>query len=118
MDWLQFLRHENLLVVIGDFDLAGIAVIPFKSDSPLVVDSDAVLFFTISVQTFQPVPRDYGQCRKVRSRVQHDQSPQSSSFDSSKLPASMQLKQPFGFGRPEGLDHKTILYCLTLAVHR
>jgi hypothetical protein len=30
----------------------------------------------------------------------------------------VQEEQPFGFGRAEGPDHNTILYCLTLAVHQ
>jgi len=49
MDWFQFLGHESLLVVIRDLDMAGIAFLPFKADSPLIVDSDAVLVFPISV---------------------------------------------------------------------
>ncbi len=58
-------------MVIGDLDLAGIAVIPFKADSPLIVDSNAILVFPVAAHPFEPVAWDRCQCRKVGSRVQH-----------------------------------------------
>jgi hypothetical protein len=42
-------------VVIGDFDVVGIAIFPVKTDSPLIVNSDAVLAFPIAMQPFQAI---------------------------------------------------------------
>lgn len=42
-------------MVIGDLDFVGVAVFPSKADAPLVVDSNAVLAFTIASQCFESV---------------------------------------------------------------
>jgi len=55
---LHFLRHDRLLVVIGDFDLVGVAIFPVKTDSQLIVDSDAVLASAIVMQPFQTIARN------------------------------------------------------------
>jgi hypothetical protein len=45
-------------VVIGDFDLVGVAIFPIKTYSPLIIDSDAVLAFPIAMQPFQAIARN------------------------------------------------------------
>jgi hypothetical protein len=46
-------------VVIGDLDLEGVATGPSKADSPLIVDPDAVLPFSVALQPLQSVPWGY-----------------------------------------------------------
>jgi hypothetical protein len=46
-------------VVINDFDVFGIAVPPFKTDSPLIVYPDTPLTFTVAGQLFEPVGGRY-----------------------------------------------------------
>jgi hypothetical protein len=59
-------------VVIGnlDVDWTGCAMGPLKADSPLVVDTDAVLALPISLQGFQPVARQSGEIFQARRRIQ------------------------------------------------
>jgi hypothetical protein len=44
-------------VIVDNFDVIGVAVSPRKTDSPLIVDSDAVLAATVPAQFLQPVAR-------------------------------------------------------------
>jgi hypothetical protein len=43
-------------MIIYDFDIVRAGTAPLKTDSPLPVDSDAVLPLAISLQGFKPVP--------------------------------------------------------------
>jgi hypothetical protein len=43
------------LVVIHDFNIPSVAVMPLKAYPPLVVDTDAVLPGPVAMQLFQPV---------------------------------------------------------------
>ncbi len=49
-------RPRGALVVVSDFDLRGIAVLPAKADAVLSVDPDAVLAEPVALQAFQPIP--------------------------------------------------------------
>jgi hypothetical protein len=43
------------LVVIGDFDVVGIAIFPAEADAPLLVDSDTELAEPVAFESFQPI---------------------------------------------------------------
>ena len=42
-------------MVVDDLNIMGVAVAPAKADPPLVIDSDAVLSFSIAQQALQPI---------------------------------------------------------------
>ena len=42
-------------VVVGDFDFAGIAARPAETETPLIIDADAVLAGTLAFERFKPV---------------------------------------------------------------
>jgi hypothetical protein len=44
-------------MVVSDFDLIGVAVFPYKADSPLVVDPYTVLALSIPRELLKPVTR-------------------------------------------------------------
>jgi hypothetical protein len=46
-----------LLVIVDYFNLVGIAGLPSKADSPLIVDSDAVCSGTLAFERLQAVTR-------------------------------------------------------------
>jgi len=55
---MEFVNHLNCaeeLVVIDDFHFVTMAITPNKTDSPLIVDTNRVLPFTIASQGFQLV---------------------------------------------------------------
>ena len=42
-------------VVVGDFDFAGIATRPAETETPLVIDADAVLAGAFAFERFEPI---------------------------------------------------------------
>ena len=47
--WMASGGCPALSVVVGDFDLVGVAVLEAEADAPLIVDADAVLAFAVAV---------------------------------------------------------------------
>ena len=43
------------LVIINDLDIVSIVLAPYKTDSPLIIDADAVLALAVAAQFFQMV---------------------------------------------------------------
>jgi hypothetical protein len=54
-----------LLVVIDDFDLLCVCVSPKKTNSPLVIDSNAVLAFPVVFKPLKAISRQDGQICQV-----------------------------------------------------
>ena len=48
-------------MVVHDFNINGIAIHPDKTDSPLIVDPNTVLSFSVTTQYLQSVRRRYAQ---------------------------------------------------------
>jgi hypothetical protein len=48
-------------VVIRDLDIIGIAFGPAKTDTPLIVDSDAELAWAIPLKGLEPIPWRHSQ---------------------------------------------------------
>jgi hypothetical protein len=44
-------------MVIADFDIFGISILPAKANAPLVVDPDRVLTAPVTGKRFQPIAR-------------------------------------------------------------
>jgi len=57
-------------VVIYNFYVAGVSFLPAETYSELVINSNAVLAFAISLQGFQPVPWRYSQIIKTPYAMQ------------------------------------------------
>jgi hypothetical protein len=53
-------------MVIGNFNIMGMAVSSVKADPPSVIDPDAPLAFSIAGKLLQPVPRRDSQKRQCR----------------------------------------------------
>jgi hypothetical protein len=45
-----------LLVIISDFHVVSVSVLPSKADTPLVVDANGVLPLTVVFKSFQGIP--------------------------------------------------------------
>lgn len=71
MDGRHTVIHGKLLVVVNDFHGIGVAVTPDKANSPLVIDTDAVLPYAVALEGFKPVPRRDSQILE-RDRVVKD----------------------------------------------
>src|SRR5271157_2320100 len=56
-----------ILVVIHDFDLFGVRVSPEETNSPLIIDSNAVLAFPVFFKPFKAISRQGGQIGQVHA---------------------------------------------------
>ena len=48
-------------MIIDYLDIEGVAVTPHKTDSPVIVDANAVLIFSRALECFETVSRRRGQ---------------------------------------------------------
>ena len=60
-----------LLMIVDDFRVIGVAIVPAETNPPLIIDPDAVLSQPVSAQRLQPVPRWHSRRIEIRSRVNH-----------------------------------------------
>lgn len=57
-------------MIIHDRNVAGVPVAPNKADTPLIVDPNAVLSLTVSVERFQPIARRRCQVPQISGNIQ------------------------------------------------
>jgi hypothetical protein len=56
-------------VIIHDFNLVGAIVMPYKTDSPLAIDADAVLTSAVALQGFELISGRDPQAGQFSRRV-------------------------------------------------
>jgi hypothetical protein len=103
-------------VVVHDFDLVSAVVVPNKTDSPLIVDANAVLSFSIALQGFQVIARWHSQTDQFRYGVQLQQLAPSHALDMVEPGHHLASKQSLSVGTNERMDHEAILFCETESV--
>jgi hypothetical protein len=92
-------------VVVHNLDLECISITPDETNTPLVVDADAVLPFALAPQSLQPIARRRSQIAQLRSAIQLPQFAPRHMLDRSKLSARTSLVKLFRLVAFEGLDH-------------
>ena len=60
---------SNMLVIVNDLNLVGIAILPAKADAPLRVRANAVLARAITTELLQSIARRYAKVVKLLGRV-------------------------------------------------
>jgi hypothetical protein len=97
-------------MVVDDLDIVGVSFMPPETDTPLIVDADAPLSFSVSPQFFQPVRRRDTKEIKAGGCVNQSQFSQGGLLD---IPWKSGGKEPAkyfqGFLTPECLDHGKIV---------
>ena len=92
-------------MIIDDFHFVTMAITPNKTDSPLIVDTNRVLPFTIASQCFQLISGRRRQNVQLRGGVKLEQLPDCNPLDSAKTLAVLVMKKLLGFFGAEALDH-------------
>ena len=98
------------LMVVGDLHVAGVPILPDKTDAVLVVNSYTVLSLPGAFQGFQAVAGNRRQIAQKSRLVQMDELTERNLFDGLKVLRGLLLKHPFGRGISKRLDHKLIVY--------
>jgi len=92
-------------VIIYDFDVVRVAAAPAKTDTPLAIDSDAVLAFPIAFECFQPIARWNEQILQANSCVQHAQLRQGDLLNALRQSAGeLAVPNLFGFAVAKACD--------------
>src|ERR671924_888211 len=93
-------------VVVHDLNFLGDSVGPGKADPPLVVDPDAVLTLTVTLESLQPVARWRSEIFEAHRGVEVAQLPERRSEDSGVVhPDTLALPESLGVPVPERPDH-------------
>jgi len=97
-------------MVVGHLYLETVAILPNETKSILIIDSYAVLTFSIAFQGFQPVAWRYLKFRQSPHIIEHTKLPTSSHLQIERnLPYLNAAPDTFRFLRPEGTYHGEIV---------
>lgn len=97
-------------MIVHDFNIKNISILPAKTNPPLVIDADAVLSFTVTFQGFQPVA---GRDLEVLQPLCLMQEQELASGDTLNGPEPwhvLVVEQGLGPGVAEGADHYRSAY--------
>jgi hypothetical protein len=93
-------------VIIYDFHIVTITVLPSKTNPPLLVDANAILTYAITAQFLQSVSRQDFQIVKLFRRVENFQFHSRLALDIRwQGTGFLALKEFFGLFIGEGLNH-------------
>ena len=94
-------------MVIHNLNVICVPVTPMKADSPLIVDANAVLPLSVSMQRFKAVSGRPSQVPQLGSYIQLAKLSLSDALDAAKPFHRLSRVKLFRFLRPEGLNHTT-----------
>jgi hypothetical protein len=93
-------------MIVYDLDLVSVALAPTKANSPLVVDADAVLAFSVACQFLQSIAGEPGEVFKRFRAMELPQLPERSALDLSvEFRLSMSVEDALGLLIPRRDNH-------------
>ena len=100
-------------MIIDDLHLVSVTLSPLETDAPLIVDSDAVLTLTVTVQFLQAIAgRDAQVLQRLRV-VQHYELATRGVLDALKAWTALAVEERFRVFGAERLYHLNILLRIT-----
>ncbi len=97
-------------MIVDDFNIEGIMSFPPETDSPLIVDSNAVLSDALPLQGFQSVPRWCPKISDLVRVVQHSKFPARDALDVLWQPTgNLTAPDSLRLGAAEGPDHSQMI---------
>ena len=102
--------HGHLLMVIDDFNVISVFFLPYETNTPLIIYSDAVLTFPLPLQAFKVIRGWVSKVTHIFSPVQHAEFSKSYALDGLRQFArKLTVENLFSFSRFKGLYHMPIL---------
>ncbi len=93
-------------MIVHYLDTVGIAILPLKTNAPLIVDANAVLTLSITRQLFEAIGQRYAQILQNLGSIQDLKFPSRDSLDALRESArELAIEYPFRLFAGEGLDH-------------
>lgn len=82
-----------LLVIVDNLHVIGVTILPFETDPPLIIDSDAVLTRSPTSQPFEAVSRRYAEISEAYGGIQNSKLTECNSLNTpSQLPNRLTLE--------------------------
>jgi len=88
-------------VVVHDFDIQRITILPTETDAPLVIDPDAMLSLSIALQGFQTIAWRYTKILYTDGAMKVKQLPSRYPLDIAKPPHVPIIEQRLGISAAE-----------------
>ena len=107
-----------VLVIVHDFNVVSVAVSPHETETPLIVNPNAVLPRSVAMQCFQAIAGRSCQVAQFDGAVQLPKLSPCDPLDSLKAADRLPTVKSPSFGAAERLDHGLIVCCLTFNVKR
>ena len=92
-------------MVIHNFDIVGVAALPSKAYSPLIIDADAVLPLSVVFQRFKLIAGRLPQILKGSSAMQVEKFAPRLPFEGLKTGNSTIIKESSGIATSKRFDH-------------
>ncbi len=119
MDGRNFTGHFTPLVIVNNFNLVGVPVLPDEAQPVAIVNTDAVLSFTVAAQFLQAVSGRHAQVFWAGSGIQNKQLAQGSMLQLGRqVRMTLSLEQVFRVVVVKGLDHVLSISCNTYHVNQ
>jgi len=97
-------------VIVDDLNVLCVAIAPDETDSPLIINPDAVLPPSVSGEGFQSVSRWNAEIFKLYTAVQHPQFPQGCLLNIGRQPSRiLAMEDRLRFPTPETFDHPSMV---------
>jgi hypothetical protein len=97
---------SDMLVIIDDRNLVGIAILPAKADAPLLVHTNTVLAGSITPQLLQSITRRHTKIIELLGRVHRHKFAQHRALEIRRIsPDGLASEQSLGIAIGEGVDH-------------
>lgn len=95
-------------MVVGDFDIIRVSVLPDETYTPLVINGNGMLPGAVVLERMEPVAGRVAQIVKRTDAVEHPQPIECAVLDVGRQFAAAQAgPDAFGFGVGEGVDHRS-----------
>jgi len=105
-------------VVIDDFDIVSVAALPLEADSPLIIDSDAVLPFPVVLQLFEAIARRDSEVIETDGSVDLKEFSQGHPVDFRRqFFRAAPIENRFRFPASEAENHRGLSWLLTYTVN-
>ena len=97
-------------MVVDNLNVHGIAINPLETDSPLIIDANAILSRPVAPKLLQMIGRRHAKVVQPDGIIDHPQLAQRSLLDVGRqFPRALTRVYLFGFGVFEGLYHALII---------
>jgi hypothetical protein len=98
---------SNVLVIVNDLNFVGIAILPPKADTPLLVHANTVLADSIAPELLQSIARRHAEVLELLGRVHRHKFAQHRALEIRRIASDgLASEQTLGIAIGESVDHR------------